>query len=377
MPGIYVVIAAAGTGARCCGAIPKQFRIVAGRSVLEHAVRLFLPFPCVSGILCVIPDGFRGVYDGVLRGCGDSRLLQPIFGGASRFSSVKRGLDHLSELFTPDVVLIHDAARAFCPEPVIDRVLEAIRSPGALAVVPVIPSIDAVRISGNPTDKSQVNLVQTPQAFNFKLIHGLYNRLEEAPEFSDDASLCDAAGVRVTIVDGHKSNKKITFPEDLEMTNFRTGFGIDAHRFSTDPTRGLFLMGIRIDEHLGLEGHSDADVGIHSLVDAILGALGAGDIGVHFPSTDPTWKSADSKIFLRYCRDLLNQRCSTINNIDVTIVCETPKITNHSSSMKREVSRCLDICEDIINIKGKTTEGMGFTDHREGIVVYSIVTISG
>ncbi|MDR1288971.1 MAG: 2-C-methyl-D-erythritol 2,4-cyclodiphosphate synthase [Holosporales bacterium] len=375
MSGIYVIIAAGGCGLRCPGSLPKQFRKIDGESVIKRAIRPFIENPSVSGILSVIPDGYRDVYEEIVSVIDDPRLLSPIYGGATRFESVKNGLEQLVG-YSPEYVLIHDAARDYCPSSVIDRVIDAVRMPGIQAVIPVVRSVDSVRISGKSVDRSLVGLVQTPQAFDFNIINGLYERFEDSSEFSDDSSLCDAAGIPVTTVDGHRLNKKITFPEDFEIPRFRTGFGFDAHRFSGDPNRGLYLMGTYIDGFPGLEGHSDADVGIHSLVDAILGALGAGDIGMHFPPESPRWKSADSKVFLRYGRDLLMQHNSSITHIDVTIVCESPRVADYSKNMKMEVSGCLEIREEIINIKGKTTEGMGFTGRREGIAVYSIVTIA-
>ncbi|MDR1034654.1 MAG: 2-C-methyl-D-erythritol 2,4-cyclodiphosphate synthase [Holosporales bacterium] len=374
MAGIYVIIAAAGTGRRCGGFIPKQFRVIGGEAVVKLAVQPFLQFSCISGLVCVIPDSFREVYDGIFREYSDRRILPPICGGLSRFDSVRRGLNHLAE-HAPEYVLIHDAARAFCPSSMIERILEAVR-PEARAVVPVIKSADSVRVAGKAVDRSHVDLVQTPQAFDFKLIHGLYNRFEESQEFSDDSALCDAAGIPITMVDGDRENRKITFQEDFKITGIRTGFGFDAHRFSTDTSRKLYLMGICIDKHTGLEGYSDADVGIHSIVDAILGAMGSGSIGNHFPSSSDKWKAANSKLFLLHCRDLLKQSNSVINNIDVTIVCEFPRIDDYVDSMKREVSKYLEIREDAINIKGKTTEGMGFTGRQEGIAVYSVVIIT-
>ncbi|MDR1475983.1 MAG: 2-C-methyl-D-erythritol 2,4-cyclodiphosphate synthase [Holosporales bacterium] len=373
MPGIYVVIVAAGMGRRFGASLPKQFCSISGKSVIRRSVDEFLKFKCVTGIICVIPSGFLEEYNKNFHEEHDERLLGPVYGGSSRFESVKHGLDRISE-FSPDYVLIHDSVRCFCHSSVIERVINSVKS-GFRAVIPTIKSTDSIRFSGKNVDRSQVELVQTPQAFNFNLIHGLYQQYADLSAINDDASICDLAGIQVVSVEGHRSNRKITFKEDIERVTMRTGFGFDVHRFSSDPNRKLYLMGICIDGYPGLEGHSDADVGIHSIVDAILGALGEGSIGEHFPNDSIEWKSADSKIFLQYCRNLLRHNESTIINIDATIVCEDPKIVAYSKLMKRTIAQCLAIRESVVNIKGKSTEGLGFTGQREGIAVYALVSL--
>lgn len=369
---IFVIIAAAGSSQRFGGAIPKQFSVVNGVSPVRKTVDLFLECHFISGIVCVIPDGYIGTYTRLVSDVIDDRLLPPVLGGDSRSASVKAGLAAIAS-HDPDYVLIHDAARCFCPRSVVERVCSKLLS-GSTAVVPTIPVTDSVRFNKIGVDRDKVELSQTPQGFNYKTISGLYDSCE-GQIFTDDVSLCDQAGIAVDSVAGDITNKKITFKSDVEKVIYRTGFGYDAHRFSSDIDRPLVLMGQIIDEGRGLEGVSDADVGIHSVVDAILGALCLGSIGEHFPESDPKNKGIDSKKFLKYCRGLLDENSAEIVNIDTTIVCEEPKISKYSDSMRRTISGCLGISPSVVNIKGKTTEGMGFEGRREGISASTVVML--
>jgi 2-C-methyl-D-erythritol 4-phosphate cytidylyltransferase/2-C-methyl-D-erythritol 2,4-cyclodiphosphate synthase len=367
---LWLVIAAAGSGRRYGDGVPKQFCTIGGASPIRRSVELFLNLDCIGGVICVIPPSCMEGYELALAGVGDARLAHPVIGGATRGASVWKGLQAIA-IYEPQFVLIHDAARCFCSMDVIQNVIEAIRH-GAEAVVPAIPPVDAVR-AGRSVLKSDVRLVQTPQGFCFRTIYELYEKYH-GREFDDDASLCDMDGVDVTIVDGDRRNVKLTYSSDVPWT-FRTGFGFDVHKFARDPNKKLRLMGMEIQSQPGLEGVSDADVGIHSLVDAILGALGAGSIGEHFPPTDVRFKDADSTVFLTYCRDLLRQTNAQIVNIDATIVCESPQIAPYAPEMKRIIADCLWIMEAAVNIKGKTTEGLGFEGRGEGISAYSTVMI--
>ena len=369
---LFVIVAAAGLGHRFGGSNPKQFCMMDGVSPLRKTVDLFLSLDFISGVICVIPDGFRENYNSIVKGINDDRLIDPVIGGDKRSDSVRNGLKAIKR-FEPDYVLIHDAARCYCKSDVVKRVCEKLLN-GAKAVVPTISSTDSVRYNGIGVDRTKVEFSQTPQGFGYDLILNLHEKYK-GQTVTDDAALCDLEGIRVESVHGDVKNKKITFKSDVEQIIYRTGCGYDAHRFSDDPKRKLFIMGKEISDHKGLDGISDADVGIHSLVDAILGALCLGDIGQHFPANDPKNKGVDSKNFLLYCKDLLNERNAEITNIDATIICESPRISKYSDEMRKIVANCLGISESIVNIKGKTTEGMGFEGRKEGISAMTVVTI--
>lgn len=369
---VFVIIAASGLGQRFNSDLPKQFCLIDGIPVIYRSVGLFLSMDFVSGVVCVIPDGFQDKYNEIFQYVEDQRLILPVVGGRNRSDSVRIGLESI-ENYSPDYVLIHDAARCFCPKNVVWNVFEKLKS-GAIAVVPTIPSNDSVRFNGKNVDRSRITLSQTPQGFQFKRILNLHKKYENQ-KFSDDVSLCDMENIKVETVDGDACNKKITFQSDIEEYVFKTGFGYDAHKFSSDSNRKLYLMGKEIPDHTGLEGVSDADVGIHSLVDAILGSLCEGSIGEHFPENDPKNQNADSKTFLEYCRNLLLSKNAIITSIDTTIICESPNISKHSNDMKDIIAKCLKIDKSIINIKGKTTEGMGFEGRKEGISASSIISI--
>ncbi|MDR0942588.1 MAG: 2-C-methyl-D-erythritol 2,4-cyclodiphosphate synthase [Holosporales bacterium] len=371
--GVFVIIAAGGNGSRFGCGLPKQFQTINGISPIRESVELFLSASFIDGIVCVIPDGFQEVYYKIFKDISNKRLLAPVLGGDARGESVKNGLKAI-EKYSPKHVLIHDAVRCFCSEEIIKRVLDALKR-GSKAVVPAITPVDSVRFNGCCAQRNDVKLIQTPQGFCFKTINMLYEKYRNSME-SDDASLCDLEGVEVEIVEGDASNRKITYRTDVETHIFKTGFGYDAHRFSDDKNRKLFLNGKLVENYRGLEGISDADVGIHSIVDAILGALGEGSIGEHFNPKDKKWVGADSKIFLDRCKKLLADKKARIVSIDVTIVCEEPNISRRAADMKKIIADRLEIHETTINIKGKTTEGMGFEGRKEGISAYSVVTIT-
>lgn len=368
---IYAIIAAAGLSQRFDSNYLKQFHSFDSCSPIKKSVELFLSIDDINGVICVIPDGYNEEYLKIFEDTNDVRLLPPVIGGNSRKESVKNGLNALSKYHT-DFVLIHDAARPYCDSRIIKNIISDLKN-GKNAVVPAVSSVDSVRIKGKSVNRDDVKLIQTPQGFNFDMILSLHNKYCDLIT-SDDASLCDLDGIDVNFVEGNINNKKITYKTDIEAC-FKTGFGYDAHKFSENPARKLMLMGCEISGFAGLEGVSDADVGIHSLVDAILGALGEGSIGEHFSENNPQNKNADSQIFLSYCKDLLKNKNSMIINIDTTIICEAPNIAKFSQKMKKIIADCLDINESCINIKGKSTEGMGFEGRKEGISAYSIVTL--
>ena len=339
---------------------------------LEQSIKLFLSCEFISGVICVIPAGYLDTYSDLVTDISDSRLLPPVFGGDTRQKSVSGGLEAIAE-HHPDYVMIHDASRCYCPYAILSRIHERIKL-GSEAVIPVISPVDSVRYDKIGVSRDRVKLVQTPQAFRYDTIRRLHKKYADTV-VTDDASLCDLEGVKIDVVKGDRSNIKITYKSDIVFTTYRTGYGYDAHRFSDDPKRELYLMGIKIEGCSGLEGISDADVGIHSLVDAILGALCLGSIGEYFPAHDASNQGVRSIIFLEHCQKFLEKTRAEIVNIDTTIVCEEPKISEYASDMKQIIADCLKIDHSIINIKGKTTEGMGFEGRREGISATSLVTI--
>ena len=369
---IFAIIVAAGYGQRFGGELPKQFCSISGFVPLEQSIKLFLSCEFISGVICVIPAGYLDTYSDLVTDISDSRLLSPVFGGDTRQKSVSCALEAIAE-HHPDYVMIHDASRCYCSHSLLTRIYERIRL-GLDAVVPVIPPVDSVRYDDIGVSRERIKLVQTPQAFRFDMIRRLHKKYADEL-VTDDASLCDLDGVKVDVVEGDRSNIKITYKSDIVFTTYRTGYGYDAHRFSNDPKRELYLMGVKIGEYRGLEGISDADVGIHSLVDAILGALCLGSIGEHFPAHDVSNNGIRSIIFLEHCKKFLEKAHAEIVNIDTTIVCEEPKISEYASDMKKIIADCLKIEHSIINIKGKTTEGMGFEGRKEGISATSLVTI--
>ncbi|GHT88935.1 bifunctional enzyme IspD/IspF [Alphaproteobacteria bacterium] len=365
MSGIFVIIAAAGCGSRVSGCclLPKQFRNYHGKIVLRSVVETFAKLNDIDKIVCVVSDDSVDVYKEIFADFLDEKLLEPVIGGERRQDSVRNALNAIAK-YEPDYVLIHDAARININEEVIELVINALKN-GKKAVIPGIEPVDSVRISSEPVDRKDVILVQTPQGFDFKTIHELHNTHKDM-NATDDAMLCSIDGIDVEVVKGDIKNQKLTYSEDFAPKN-RVGLGVDVHAFSSDENRKLFLMGVFIDGYRGLDGFSDADVAVHSIVDAILGALGKGSIGEHFSSLDSKFKNYDSKEFLKYCHDLLFECGYYIVNCDVTIICEEPRIVEYSNLMKKTVSECLNINENLLNVKGKTTENLGFIGRKEGI----------
>jgi 2-C-methyl-D-erythritol 4-phosphate cytidylyltransferase/2-C-methyl-D-erythritol 2,4-cyclodiphosphate synthase len=369
---VFAIILAAGNGSRILSDKPKQFLYHDGDIVLKSVVKKFLNIEKIDFVLCVIPAGYFQDYESIFHDFKNERLLPPIYGGLTRKESVRNGLEAIAK-FQPDYVLIHDAARADINKNIIDAVINELHT-GEKAVVPGMSPVDSVKVDGRYFDRERVTLIQTPQGFEFQTIYFLHNKYRNL-KAKDDAILCELDGINVKLIVGDHNNKKITYASDFKHSEIKIGFGYDVHAFSQYATKKLVLMGVLIDNHIGLDGISDADVGIHSLVDAILGALGEGSIGEHFPSTDIKFKNANSLKFLEYCKYLLLEQGYKIVNCDTIIVCETPKIVEYSTLMKKTISEILQINESAINIKGKTTEGLGFTGRREGIAAYSSVLI--
>ncbi|QLC24174.1 bifunctional 2-C-methyl-D-erythritol 4-phosphate cytidylyltransferase/2-C-methyl-D-erythritol 2,4-cyclodiphosphate synthase [Parasphingopyxis algicola] len=375
---IVALIVAAGKGERAGGDTPKQYRDFRGQTVLAHAIDALTSHPAIQDIRVVIGEGQEQAYRQAI---GSRDPPPPIIGGASRQESVRNGLEALATSGGADIVLIHDAARPFTPAAVIDRLIDALDADGG--AIPALPVIDSLaRTDGRTVDRSEFVTIQTPQAFRFDTILSAHRNWTGDRPATDDAAIARAAGHSVALVAGDPALKKITFAEDFAMPSslsapssalIRTGLGYDVHAFTEGDH--VWLCGVEIPHDRALAGHSDADVGLHALTDAILGALGEGDIGDHFPPSDPQWKGAASHRFLEHARDLAAERNAAIHHVDVTLICEAPKIGPHRAAMRARIAEILAIPEKSVSVKATTTEKLGFTGRSEGIAAQAIATL--
>ena len=381
MTGTLALVVAAGTGERFGGGVPKQYRALAGSPVLRHVVERLAGHARIDGVCVVRRVEHRDAYALALAGLD---LLPPVEGGDTRQESVRRGLEALASR-EPGRVLIHDGARPLVDAATIDRVIDALESaPGAIAAVPVADTLkradDGNRVAAT-LDRGKLWRAQTPQGFRFPEILSAH-RAMAGRALTDDAAVAEAAGLAVTLVPGSEENFKITTEDDLRRAErllggaleWRTGSGFDVHRFGQGDA--VTLCGVRVPHSHGLEGHSDADVGLHALTDAILGAIGAGDIGMHFPPSDPRWRGADSGRFLVHAASLVAARGGRIVQLDVTLICERPKVGPHRQAMIERVAAILGLSADRVSVKATTTEGLGFTGRREGIAAQAIATVA-
>lgn len=385
MPSCTALIVAAGSGQRFGAERPKQYLDLAGRPILRHTVEAFLHHPQVSAVQVVINPAFRDLYETAVAGLA---LPEPVAGGASRQDSVRNGLERLAES-APDLVLIHDAARPLIDEATIGAVIAALDAqPAAIAAVPVADTLKRGRdgLVADTVDRSGLWRAQTPQGFRFPDILAAH-RAAAGLELTDDAAVAERAGLPVALVPAKEENFKVTTPDDLtraastlsgrglhaELSDIRTGMGFDVHRFTEGDH--VTLCGVRVPHTQTLEGHSDADVGLHALTDAILGALCAGDIGSHFPPSDPQWRGADSARFLRHAADLVAERGGRIAHVDVTIICERPKVGPHRDAMTTRIAEILGMDDGRVSVKATTTEKLGFTGRGEGIAAQAAVTL--
>jgi 2-C-methyl-D-erythritol 4-phosphate cytidylyltransferase/2-C-methyl-D-erythritol 2,4-cyclodiphosphate synthase len=381
MPGTYAIAVAAGRGTRFGGETPKQYRMLAGRPVLRHALEALLRGGGFAGVVAAIHPDDRGRYD---QAASDLPLLPPVHGGAQRQDSVLAALEALA-FFEPDAVLVHDGARPLLTPDVTGRVLAALAvADGAVAALPVADTVKRAGPAGDiaaTLDRSALWRAQTPQAFRYGPFLAAH-RHNSGAGLSDDAAVAERAGLRVRLVLGSEENLKITTEKDLARAerlllarcgDLRTGFGFDVHRFG--PGDHVMLCGVRVPHGQGLIGHSDADVGLHALTDAVLGAIGAGDIGQHFPPSDPRWRGAESAHFLRHAVELVRARVGLLRHLDVTIVCEAPRIGPHSPAMVERIAAIAGIGPDRVSVKATTTEGLGFTGRGEGIAAQAVATV--
>ncbi len=367
------VVVAAGQGLRAGQALPKQFEKWRGKPLVRHSVEA-LARAGVSPIVVAIPAGAEEIAAEALGGIASVRL---IVGGATRQASVRLGLEALAA-HAPERVLIHDAARPILPSAVIARLTSALDvHRAAIPVLPVVDSLahDREGMMGSPAERSALRRVQTPQAFHFGAILAAHHTWLGDADAGDDAQVAQAAGIDIAMIEGDEVLRKITFASDFTSAQppVRVGSGYDVHVL-TDGEE-LWLCGIKIEHFQGLAGHSDADVAIHALVDALLGALGAGDIGQHFSPSDPQWRGAASSTFLAHAASLAAEAGYAIANVDVTLICEAPKIAPHREAMRARLAEILGVEPAAVSVKATTSEGLGFTGRGEGIAAQAVATL--
>lgn len=381
------VIVAAGRGTRAGGDVPKQYAELAGAPVLAHTLAAFSGHPSIDHVQVVIHRDDEKPFSESSEG---HDVLPPVAGGETRQASVRAGLAALASL-APDVVLIHDAARPFVDAATIDRVISALENCDgaipALQIADTIKRADDGQIS-ETIPRAGLWTAQTPQGFRYAAIAEAHTQARNAgrDDLTDDAAVAEWSGLVVSIVEGNTENRKLTTSADMEeaqrkmmadqalrQADIRVGHGYDVHAF--EPGDRVTLCGVEVPHEAKLKGHSDADVGLHALTDAIFGALGDGDIGQHFPPSDPQWKGAPSDIFLKAAGDEVSKRAGAIANVDVTLVCEAPKIGPHAPAMRACIARILNLSLDRVSVKATTSERLGFTGRREGIAAHATATL--
>lgn len=367
------IVVAAGQGLRAGQPVPKQFATWRGKPVVRHSVERLLATGA-SEVVVAIPENADEIALAAVAGLSPVRLVA---GGDTRQASVRRALEAL-EPFAPERVLIHDAARPDLPMEVVARLLEALDSyAGAIPVLPMVDSLAVERdgVMAGTADREALRRVQTPQAFRYPAILAAHRGWKGDPGAGDDAQVLRAAGQDVALVSGDDRLKKLTFKEDFMAAGpaMRVGSGFDVHRLAAG--EGLWLGGIKIEHSKGLAGHSDADVALHALVDALLGAIGAGDIGSHFPPSDPQWRGAASSRFVEHAASLIRSAGYAIGNVDLTIICEAPKIGPHRDAMRARIADLLAVDPSQVSVKATTTERLGFTGREEGIAAQAVATV--
>jgi 2-C-methyl-D-erythritol 4-phosphate cytidylyltransferase/2-C-methyl-D-erythritol 2,4-cyclodiphosphate synthase len=376
-----VVILAGGRGKRLGGEVPKQYQLLNGISMISYSIKVFIDHPRIDTIQVVIHSEDYNLYKEATIGFD---LAEPVSGGNERQNSSRIGVSKVYKNNT-SYVLIHDAARPFITRKIVDQIFQELDL-GNDCVIPGIRVKDTLKRSSDQKvietiDRSGLWYIQTPQGFNLKKFYNLQN-IDEGIQYNDDASMAEKHGMEVVLVESSEMNFKITTQEDMRIANKllvgeqripRIGSGFDVHRFSKGS--GIILCGIYIPFHSSLLGHSDADVGIHAITDSILGAIGSGDIGELFPPNDPKWENSNSEIFLKDALKRVDTLGGIISNIDLTIICEEPKINPFRDEMRRNLARILKVELNQVNIKATTTEKLGFTGRREGIAAQAVSCI--
>ncbi|UYO37676.1 bifunctional 2-C-methyl-D-erythritol 4-phosphate cytidylyltransferase/2-C-methyl-D-erythritol 2,4-cyclodiphosphate synthase [Rhodopseudomonas palustris] len=383
-PRTAAIIVAAGRGLRAGAGGPKQYRTLAGRPVIARAMEPFCTHPDVMAVQPVTNPDDTEMFNAAVAGLN---FRPAVGGGATRQASVRAGLEALAEL-KPDIVLIHDAARCFVTPELISRAITAAGATGAalpvVAVTDTIKQVDANGAVDATPDRATLRIAQTPQAFRFDVILDAHRRAAQdgRDEFTDDAAIAEWAGLTVSTFEGDANNMKMTTPEDFAreesrlmaaLGDIRTGTGYDVHAFGEGDH--VWLCGLKVPHTRGFLAHSDGDVGLHALVDAILGALADGDIGSHFPPTDPQWKGAASDKFLKYAIDRLTARGGRVANLEVTMICERPKIGPLRDAMRQRIAEITGVPVSRVAVKATTSEKLGFTGREEGIAATASATI--
>jgi 2-C-methyl-D-erythritol 4-phosphate cytidylyltransferase/2-C-methyl-D-erythritol 2,4-cyclodiphosphate synthase len=380
---IAAVVVAGGRGVRAGGKLPKQYRAIAGEPVLRKALRLFADHPSVTCVQPVIHSDDAAAF---AEAAESLAVLPPVFGGQTRQASVRAGLEALDP--QTDIVLVHDAARPFASAALISRAIEAAAQSGA--AVPALPVADTVKSVSKAgrvletLDRSGLRIIQTPQAFAYADLLDAHRRAAVAGlfDFSDDAALAEWAGIAVTTFEGEQRNMKLTTADDFQrlesewvaaLADIRTGSGFDVHAFGEGDH--VTLGGVAIPHTHGLMGHSDADVALHALTDAVLGALADGDIGDHFPPSDQRWRGTASDQFLAFAAERVKARGGLIAHLDLTIVCEAPRIGPHRDAMRERIGMIASIAASRVAVKATTSETLGFTGRGEGIVAMATATV--
>ncbi|MBX7145904.1 MAG: bifunctional 2-C-methyl-D-erythritol 4-phosphate cytidylyltransferase/2-C-methyl-D-erythritol 2,4-cyclodiphosphate synthase [Alphaproteobacteria bacterium] len=377
---IIALIVAAGTSQRFGTKIPKQYSLLNHKNLLRYSVETMMTHPLIDTVKIVIHPDHQDLYKKAVKGL---ELPPPILGGHTRQESVFNGLKEIDPS-SCHYVLIHDAARPFIDHQLITDLIEEVQK--NKAVIPLIPATDTLKkiesngIIDQTLDRNLIGCAQTPQAFEYRIILEAHKKACHL-SLTDDASIAEAANIKVYTIPGREENFKVTTLSDFKRAEavinhsyeYRTGQGFDVHRFM--PGDFITLCGVQIPYHQKLEGHSDADVGLHALTDALLATLSAGDIGHHFPPSDPQWKGADSTIFLKHASQLIYEKQGHIIHIDITIIAEAPKVGPHRLTMVNRLADLLQLSTDRISIKATTTEGLGFTGRKEGIAAQAIATV--
>jgi 2-C-methyl-D-erythritol 4-phosphate cytidylyltransferase / 2-C-methyl-D-erythritol 2,4-cyclodiphosphate synthase len=378
------IVVAAGRGLRAGSGGPKQYRSIAGRTVISRAMDPFCSHSQIVAVQPVLNPDDTAMFDAAV---GRMRYRPPVSGGATRQASVRAGLEALASE-PPDIVLIHDAARPFVSEALISRAIEAAQLTGA--AIPAIAVADTIKLVGDrglveaTPERARLRIAQTPQSFRYDAILEAHRRAAQIgrDDFTDDAALAEWAGLTVATFEGDPANMKLTTPEDFVreearlgamLGDIRTGTGYDVHAFGEGDH--VMICGVRVPHTRGFLAHSDGDVGLHALVDAILGALADGDIGSHFPPSDPQWKGAASDRFLRYAVDRVTARAGRVAHLDVTLICERPKVGPHRDAMRARIAEITGLELSRVAVKATTSERLGFTGREEGIAAMASATI--
>jgi 2-C-methyl-D-erythritol 4-phosphate cytidylyltransferase/2-C-methyl-D-erythritol 2,4-cyclodiphosphate synthase len=388
MAQVAVVVVAAGKGTRVGGDTPKQFRRIGDETMLRRCLLMLVETPKVALVQPVIRPDDRDLFD---HAAAKLDVLPPAFGGTTRQASVRAGLEAIAKR-KPDLVLVHDAARPFATPALFARAIDAAEKTGAavpaIAVTDTVKAVDEAGFVAQTLDRNRLRTIQTPQAFAFDALLAAHRKAaaQGREDFTDDAALAEWAGMKVSVFAGEPGNIKITNSDDFlraeqmhfaQAADVRTGTGIDVHAFA--PSSGIgdhvMLGGVRIPHAQALSGHSDADVVLHAATDALLGALADGDIGAHFPPSDPQWKGASSDRFLAFAVERVKARGGRIAHIDITVVCETPKVGPHRDAIRAKIAEIAGIATERVAVKATTSEKLGFTGRGEGIAAYATATV--